>query len=37
VDGEREVGVIICAKVPGHTEFKDVLLTAVEQAKSVGA
>jgi len=33
VDGERELGVIMCYKVPSHANFREVLTTAVDNAK----
>jgi len=32
VDGEREYGIIICRKVPGHAGFRDIVAFAAEVA-----
>ena len=36
IDGERELGVIDCRRIPGHANFREILVGAVETAASQG-
>jgi len=33
IDGDREVGVIMCYKIPGHADFRDILVMAADLAR----